>query len=311
LRIRRQLFEHFSAHPPEIFLGIDSPDFNLRLEMQLRARGVTTAHLVSPSVWAWRQGRIRTIKRAVDLMLCLFPFETGVYARHGVPAQFVGHPLADEIEPRADRAAARRALGIPPDARLVALLPGSRGAEVRLLAPLFLQAADLLRQANSGLSFIIPAASRERAGELERLLVDHASLGVTLVSGRSREVITASDAALLGSGTATLEAALLRRPMVVAYRMAPLSWLVLKRLVRVSHAALPNILAGRALVPELLQGEATPLAMAEALQPLLADGAAVTGQLQEFDRIHSELRQGYAVRAAAALAALVPQRGAC
>jgi len=304
LRIRRELLAHFSANPPDIFLGIDSPDFNLHLEQQLRARGVATAHLVSPSVWAWRAGRIGKIKRAVDLMLCLFPFETAIYRQHGVPVQFVGHPLADEIPLQPDRAAARRALGLAPASRVLALLPGSRAGEVRLLAPLFLRTAALLREADPGLVLVLPAANPARAGELERLLAGHVYLGVTLVHGRSREVMTASDAVLLASGTATLEAALLRRPMVVAYRMGALSWLLLRQLVKIPYAALPNILAGRALVPELLQGGATPEAMAEALQPLLSGGPAVSAQLQGFNSIQRDLSGGFAERAADALAAL-------
>ncbi len=304
LRIRREVLAHFSANPPDIFLGIDSPDFNLRLEQQLRVRGVATAHLVSPSVWAWRAGRIRKIKRAVDLMLCLFPFETAIYRQHGVPVQFVGHPLADEIPLQPDRAAARRALGLAPASRVLALLPGSRAGEVRLLAPLFLRTVALLREADPGLVLLLPAANPARAEELESLLASHAVPGVTLVHGRSREVMTASDAVLLASGTATLEAALLRRPMVVAYRMGALSWLLLRQLVKIPYAALPNILAGRALVPELLQGSATPEAMAEALQPLLSGGPAVSAQLQGFDSIQRDLSGGFAERAADALAAL-------
>ncbi len=310
LRIRREVLAHFTANPPDLFLGIDSPDFNLRLEQQLRARGVTTAHLVSPSVWAWRAGRVRRIKRAVDLMLCLFPFETAIYRQHAVPAQFVGHPLADEIPLQPDRAAARHALGLAPTARVLALLPGSRGGEVRLLAPLFLQTAALLRQADPELALVLPAASPAREEQLQRLLADAATAGVTLVRGRSREVIAASDAVLLASGTATLEAALLRRPMVVAYRMGALSWLLLKQLVKTPYVALPNILAGRALVPELLQGSATPAAMAQALQPLLSGGAAAQAQLEAFDAIRRDLSHGFAERAAAALAALVGGRSA-
>jgi len=308
LRIRRKVLAHFSANPPDVFLGIDSPDFNLRLEQQLRARGVATAHLVSPTIWAWRAGRIRRIKRSVDLMLCLFPFETAIYRQHGVPVQFVGHPLADETPRQPDRAAARRALGLAPEARVLALLPGSRAGEVRLLAPLFLRTAALLREADPGLVLVLPAANPARLEELERLLAGHAALAVTLVHGRSREVMAASDAVLLASGTATLEAALLRRPMVVAYRMGALSWLLLKQLVKTPYAALPNILAGRGLVPELLQRDATPEAMAEALQPLLSGGPVVSAQLQAFDSIHHDLSGGFAERAADALAALAAGR---
>ena len=305
LRIRSAVREHFSRKPPDIFLGIDSPDFNLRLEEQLRARGVTTAHLVSPSVWAWRQRRIHRIKRAVDLMLCLFPFETAIYRQHDVPVCYVGHPLADEIPTQADRIAARSALGLQPGARLLALLPGSREGEVRLLSPLFLRAASLLRRTDPTLRFVLPAVSAARRTELEPLVAAYPQLDITVVTGRSREVMAASDAVLLASGTATLEAALLKRPMVVAYRMGALSWLLLKLMVKTPYAALPNILAGRALVPELLQERATPEAMAAALEPLLSGSEAASGQLREFTLIHDALRQDFGERAAAALAALV------
>jgi len=309
LRIRRSVHDHFVANPPDLFLGIDSPDFNLRLERRLRRRGIVTAHLVSPSVWAWRSGRVRGIRRSVDLMLCLFPFETAVYARHDVPARFVGHPLADEIPACPDQAAARRMLGLAPGGKLLALLPGSRSGEVRLLAPVFLQAARLLRQRDPALAFVLPAASTARAAELEGWLADYPDLAVTLVSGRSRDVMTACDAVLLASGTATLEAALLKRPMVVAYRMGLLSWLLLKQLVRTPFAALPNILAGRPLVPELLQDAATPAALAGAVQPLLADGAAASAQRQAFIEIHRDLSQGFGERCAEALLALAAAGG--
>ena len=310
LRIRREVYRHFAADPPDVFLGIDSPDFNLRLERRLRERGISTAHLVSPSVWAWRRGRIHTIKRAVDLMLCLFPFETGIYDQNGIPACFVGHPLADEIPRQVDRAAARRELGLDSTATVLALLPGSRAAEVRLLAPPFLQAARLLRQSDPALAFALPAANAARRSELEHLLAAYRDLDVTLVQGFSREVMAACDTALLASGTATLEAALLKRPMVVAYRMGALSWLLLRALVKTPYAALPNILAGRALVPELLQEAATPAAMATALGPLLAGEPAATRQLEAFEGIQRELRQGFGDRAAEALSALVVGRRA-
>lgn len=310
LRIRREVYRHFAANPPDVFLGIDSPDFNLRLERRLRERGISTAHLVSPSVWAWRRGRIHSIKHAVDLMLCLFPFETGIYDQNGVPALFVGHPLADEVALQTDRALARQALGLDPAATVLALLPGSRAAEVRLLAPLFLQAARLLRQFDPALVLALPAASAARRTELEQLLAAYRDLEVTLVQGCSREVMAACDGALLASGTATLEAALLKRPMVVAYRMGVLSWLLLRALVKTPFAALPNILAGRAVVPELLQQAATPAAMAAALRPLLAGEPAAARQLEAFESLHRELRQGFGERAAEALSTLVAGRRA-
>jgi lipid-A-disaccharide synthase len=305
LRIRSTLFRHFRDNPPDVFLGIDSPDFNLHLEHKLRREGVTTTHLVSPSVWAWRQGRIRKIKRAVDLMLCLFPFETDIYQRHGIPVRFVGHPLADEIPRSTDTAAARAGLGLAPTGKLLALLPGSRGSEVRLLAPLFMQAANLLWQQDRQISFVLPAVSDLRRRELERVLQDYPHLPVTLLSGQSREAMAAADAVLLASGTASLEAALLQRPMVVAYRMPALSWFLISRLVKTEYAALPNVLAGKALAPELLQNAATPQAMASALKTLLIDRNAAMQQLQEFDTLHRTLQQDFARQTADALAHLV------
>jgi lipid-A-disaccharide synthase len=305
LRIRRRLRQHFCQRPPDLFLGIDAPDFNLRLEMLLRRSGIPTAHLVSPSVWAWRRGRVRKIRRAVDLMLCLFPFETNIYLQHGVPVRYIGHPLADEISPDMDSEAVRRQLELAGEGRLLALLPGSRESEVRLLAPLFLQAARLLHHDWPQLSFAIPAASEERLGQLQGLLQEYPDLPVTLVPGRSREVMAAADTVLLASGTATLEAALIGRPMVVAYRMGALSWQLLSRLLKTPYAALPNILAGRALVPELIQARVTPPAMVAALRPLLAGGEDAACQLQGFDTIRRDLRKSAAESAASALAELV------
>ncbi|GAB3289593.1 lipid-A-disaccharide synthase [Parahaliea aestuarii] len=301
LRIRGAVFRHFRDNPPDIFLGIDSPDFNLHLERKLRRAGVTTAHLVSPTVWAWRAGRMKGIARAVDRMLCLFPFELPIYAEHRVAASFVGHPLADEIPLVVDSAAARAALQLPREGRVLALLPGSRGGEVGLLAPLFLQAAARLSLLHPDLHFVLPAANAEREAQVSALLAAYPGLPLTLVSGRSREVMAAADAVLLASGTATLEAMLLKRPMVVAYRMAPLSWALVKRLVKTPFAALPNILAGGALVPELIQDDATPEAMVAALEPLLAGQGAAVEQREAFDAIHRELALGFAGRAAEAL----------
>jgi lipid-A-disaccharide synthase len=308
LRIRRAVYRHFRDSPPDLFLGIDSPDFNLGLEHRLRRTGVPTAHLVSPSVWAWRRGRIRNIRRAVDRMLCLFPFETSIYEEHGVPVSFVGHPLVDEISPVEEVRAVREALGLSTAGRVLALLPGSRGAEVGLLAPLFLQAAARLWREDPELSFIIPAASTARREELARMLETWPHLPVTLVSGRAREAIAAADAVLLASGTATLEAALLQRPMVVAYRMSHLSWWMMSRLVHTDHVALPNILSGRSLVPELLQGEVTAQALADALCPLLDDGSLVREQIEGMRTIRDELQGDFAIRSAEALEQMVESR---
>ena len=304
LRIRRTVYEHFRDNPPDLFLGIDSPDFNLPLERKLRECGIKTAHLVSPSVWAWRQGRIKKIKRSVDLMLCLFPFETQIYREHQVPVQFVGHPLADELPSRIDHRDARESLHLPAAGKLLALLPGSRGGEVGRLAPVFLAAARILWQRDPSLKFALPAANAAREQELRALLAQQPDLPITLVSGHSREVMAAADAVLLASGTATLEAALVKRPMVVAYKMAAFSWWLVTRLVKINFAALPNVLAGRSLVPELLQQAATPEAMADSVAPLLA-GDASDDQLQAFDHIHNQLKRDYAETSARALVRLV------
>ncbi|MEH6582827.1 MAG: lipid-A-disaccharide synthase [Halioglobus sp.] len=305
LRIRRGVYEHFLANPPDVFLGIDAPDFNLGLEIRLRAACITTAHLVSPSVWAWRSGRIHKIKRAVDLMLTLFPFETEIYKQHQVPVEFVGHPLADEIPLQVDGSAARATLDYFPVGKCLALMPGSRAGEVRMLGPLFLDVAGRLLKEIPNLSFILPAANDARHAELLSLLQAHPELPVTLIKGQSREAMAAADAVLLASGTATLEAMLLKRPMVVAYRMAALSWFIISRLATTKFVGLPNVLAGRELVPELLQSKARADLIADALLPLLLEGGERETTLGEFDEIHRQLRLGYGERAAAALASLV------
>lgn len=308
LRIRRSVYHHFLANPPDIFIGIDSPDFCLRLEWKLRRAGIATVHLVSPTVWAWRRGRIRKIGRAVDRMLCLFPFETAIYRQHAIAADFVGHPLADEIPAQIDREAARVALGLPATGRLLALLPGSRGGEVALLGPLFLATAARLSRADPELGFVVPAASPDRLAQLQALLSSYPELPLTLVEGRSREVMMAADAVLLASGTATLEALLVQCPMAVAYRMSPLSWALVSRLVQTPFAALPNILAGRALVPELIQEAATVEALVAAVQPLLYNSHVTQEQQQAFATIHQALALGFGERCADAVAAVLEQR---
>lgn len=310
LGMRRRIIQHFLANPPDIFLGIDSPDFNLRLEYKLRCAGITTAHLVSPSVWAWRSGRIHKIKRAVDLMLTLFPFETDIYRQHAVPVEFVGHPLADEIPLRADTAAARAELGYFPTGKVLALMPGSRGGEVRMLGPVFLDAATLLQREIPDLSFILPAANAARHAELLQLLKNYPELPVTLIEGKSREAMAASDVVLLASGTATLEAMLLKRPMVICYRMAAFSWALISRMTTTEFAGLPNVLAGRELVPELLQDRARPELIFSALRPLLEDGGQRESLLSAFDQIHRQLRLGYGDRAADAIFRLVAEKRA-
>ncbi|MCM2330528.1 lipid-A-disaccharide synthase [Geopseudomonas sagittaria] len=298
---RRRLIRTLVDERPDVFIGIDAPDFTLGVELKLRQAGIRTVHYVSPSVWAWRQKRVLKIRQACDLMLTLFPFEAQFYEAQQVPVCFVGHPLADTIELHADRAAARNALGLAEAGGVVALLPGSRGGEVERLGSLFLDAAERLCALRPGLRFVLPCASAERRAQVEAMLVGR-DLPVTLLDGRSHEALAACDAVLIASGTATLEALLFKRPMVVAYRVAPLTYRILKRLVKSPYISLPNLLAGRLLVPELIQDAATPEALAATLSPLLDDGQVQTAG---FDAIHRALRRGASERAAEAVLQLV------
>ena len=294
---RRQLARDLIAAQPDVFIGIDAPDFNLGLELKLRRAGIKTVHYVSPSVWAWRQKRVLKIREACDLMLTLFPFEAQFYDEHQVPVRFVGHPLADAIPQQADRAAAREALDLPQDEPVVALMPGSRGGEVARLGELFLDAAIRLRALRPGIRFLLPCATPERRQQLEQMLVNR-DLPLTLLDGRSHEALAACDAVLIASGTATLEALLYKRPMVVAYRVAPMTYRILKRLVKSPYISLPNLLAERLLVPELIQDAATADALAQAVAPLIEGGQV---QTEGFDVIHRALRRDASVSAADAV----------
>ncbi|MBM7059837.1 lipid-A-disaccharide synthase [Pseudomonas sp. UL073] len=298
---RKRLVQTLIAAQPDVFIGIDAPDFNLGLEFKLRRAGIKTVHYVSPSVWAWRQKRVLKIRDACDLMLTLFPFEAQFYTEHGVPVRFVGHSLADTIPLEADRAAARAELDLPPVGPVVALMPGSRGGEVAKLGSLFLDAAQRLRELRPGIRFVLPCASAERRAQLEALLAGR-DLPLSLLDGRSHTALAACDAVLIASGTATLEALLYKRPMVVAYKLAPLTYRILRRLVKSPYISLPNLLAQRLLVPELIQDAATPEALAQTLLPLLDNGVA---QTEGFDAIHRTLRQGASQSAATGVLALL------
>ena len=300
---RKRLIRELVAARPDVFIGIDAPDFNLTLELKLRQAGIKTVHYVSPTVWAWRQKRVLKIRDACDLMLTLFPFEARFYLEHQVPVRFVGHPLANTIPLQADRVGAREALGLAPDEQVVALLPGSRGGEVARLGALFLDAAERLRALRPGIRFVLPCANAERRAQLEAMLAGR-NLPLLLLDGRSHEALAACDAVLIASGTATLEALLHKRPMVVAYKVAPLTYRILKRLVKSPYISLPNLLAERLLVPELIQDAATPDALAQTLAPLLDDGAV---QTEGFDVIHRALRQDASQQAADAVLKLVGQ----
>ena len=306
-RLRRELERTFADWRPDVFIGIDSPEFNLGLAARLKARGICTVQYVSPQVWAWRQGRVRTIARDCDLVLCLLPFEPAFYREHAVRAVYVGHPLADQVPLDTDRAAARRELELDPTATLIALLPGSRLGEVRRLGPAFLATARWLSSRRPGLQFIAPMASAAAAAGL----AGAAAAGVRLLDGQARLALQAADAALVTSGTATLEALLCRCPMVVAYRTGALTAALVRllRLVRVPHFALPNLLAGETLVPEHFQHAANAENLGRGLLRALDDTAYRAHLLRRFDAIHRELRQGVAGRAAAAVLDLVQPPG--
>lgn len=312
LRIRRSLREHFLANPPDVFVGIDSPDFNLSLEQSLHTAGIKTVHYVSPSVWAWRQGRIKKIARATDLVLTLFPFEEKFYQDRSdsypaLRAVCVGHPLADSIPMHSDAMAARAALAIAPTAPVVALLPGSRAGEVERMGRLFLDVAQWCAAQKTDLSFVLPAVNSARKQQLRTMLKNYPHLAVQLVDGQSQLCMTASDVVLMASGTTTLEAMLLKKPMVVAYKMAGLSYAIISRLLKVPYVALPNLLANKKLVPEFLQDDATVEKLGTALLDILNNPALVRDIQQQFSVIHQDIRRDADRCAARAILGLTDQ----
>lgn len=302
LRLRRGLAARFQQERPDVFVGIDVPDFNLGLAKRLKASGLKTVQYVSPQVWAWRQGRVRTIGRSCDLVLCLLPFETEFYSRHGVHAEFVGHPLADQIPLDVDRDAARGELGLPREATVIALLPGSRMGEVERLGADFAAAAAWIASQRPEIRFVAPMASARIRGLFEATLAAMPNLPpIDCVDGHAQRVLVAADAAIVASGTATLETLLTGRPMVVAYRFGALTALLLRRLVKVQYFSQPNLLIGRRLVPEFLQEAVTGEALGKALLRELGDREHLSELQQEFRRVHETLRRGGADRAAAAI----------
>ncbi|NKF23194.1 lipid-A-disaccharide synthase [Solimonas marina] len=310
LRLRRELLRRFSADRPDVVIGLDAPDFNLGLERRLRGQGIRTVHVVSPTVWAWRAGRTQTIDKAVDRILCLFPFEPAFYEQHGVhgKAVYIGHPLADQLDAETTPAMGRAALGLPADGLTVAVLPGSRGSELKYLAEPFARAAALLAARRPGLRFVTPIAKASLRAGMEAAIATHApGLDWTLVDGRSRDVMRAADAVLIASGTATLECMLLGRPMVVSYRGSPITaWLLLSAgLLKTKYVSLPNLLADEPVVPEILQKQATPEALSDAVDALLAGGPARIRQIEQFDRVRDRLRCDAARQGAEAIAALL------
>jgi lipid-A-disaccharide synthase len=300
--VRRRLTRRFFEDPPDLFVGIDAPDFNLSLELALRRAGILTVHYVSPQVWAWRRYRLPKIRRAVDMMLTLFPFEEKFFRERGVCARFVGHPLADSIPEVPDQGAARRALELPPDCEVVAILPGSRLSEVSLLAEPMVAAARWLAQRRPGIRFLVPLVNdqvRHRFEAARSALSDCPEM--LLLDADARTAMTAADAVLLASGTATLEALLLKRPMVITYRLGRLSWWIASIAVKVPFAGLPNLLAGKAVVPELLQNDAEPEKLGAALLEFLEDPKLAGALKEEFRRIHGVLRNQADERAADAV----------
>jgi lipid-A-disaccharide synthase len=306
--IRRRLAERLRDWPARLFVGVDAPDFNLGLEARLRASGVRTLHFVSPSIWAWRRERIETIRRAVDRMLLVFPFEQAIYRDAGIPALYCGHPLADQIPMEPDRDGARRALGLAPSDTVVAVLPGSRAAEVAHIGPVFVDAVQLLARRNPGWRFIVPAAGEQRFQQLQRLLAGRQlAADVRVLLGQSHLALAACDITLIASGTATLEAALFKRPMVIAYRMAALSYRLMKGRGYLPYVGLPNILCGEFVVPELIQDAATPQALADAVASRLQDSAGNERLVDRFRELHRTLACGCADRVAEAMLAELEQ----
>lgn len=311
LALRRRLHSALATARPDVFVGIDAPDFNLGLERRLRARGIPTVHYVSPSVWAWRQGRVRAIARAVDRVLTLFDFEAEFYEQHGVPATFVGHPLADLLPEVPDRAAARADLGLPPGGQVVAVLPGSRHGEAARLGPVFAATVAWLSAHRPGLTFVAPMATPATAALWRAALAAHAPrIPVRTVEGQAHAALAAADVALLASGTATLEALLLKRPMVVAYRLAPLTYAIARRLVRIDRYALPNLLAGTDLVPELIQDAAVPERLGAEVLAWLDQPERAARAVAAFASIHRRLRRGADGRAAEAVLEVAGGRAA-
>jgi lipid-A-disaccharide synthase len=309
LRIRRDFRHALLAEPPAAFIGVDAPDFNFGLEHGLREAGIPTIHFVCPSIWAWRGGRIKKIAKAVDHMLCVFPFETALLEKSGVAATYVGHPLADEIPLEPDTAGARARLGLPASGPVVTVLPGSRRSEIELIGPTFFAAMTLMQQREPGLRFVMPAATPALRELLQPLVDSHPQLSLTLIEGQAQLAMTAADALLVKSGTVTLEAALLKKPMVISYKVPWLTGQIMQRQGYLPYVGLPNILAGRFVVPELLQHFATPEALADAVLMQLNDDNNRRTLTALFTEMHLSLRRNTAQCAADAVVRVLEARG--
>lgn len=307
--IRNQLRDYFIANPPDVFIGIDAPDFNLTLLEQLRNAGIPTIQYVSPQVWAWRRYRVKKIARAVDCVLTLFPFEAEFYREYHVPVKFVGHPFADQIPLTTNKNSARVNLGLPEDATVIAILPGSRVSEVKYLAKTFLETANYCHQQRQDIHFVIPFANQKTRDVFVKFAGPVAEeLPLTIIEGKARDVMGAADVILMASGTATLEAMLIKRPMVVAYRFSWLNYFILKIFVRIKSFSLPNLLAGETLVPEYMQGAARPDVMGEKLLHYLNDPDEVGRITSRFTDIHHTLRQDTDKQAADAVINLIKSK---
>ncbi|MCT8264926.1 lipid-A-disaccharide synthase [Proteus terrae] len=306
LKIRKDLTQRFSELKPDVFVGIDAPDFNITLEGRLKQKGIKTIHYVSPSVWAWRQKRVFKIGKATDLVLAFLPFEKSFYDKYQVPCRFIGHTMADAIALNPDKMAAREHLGISKETPCLALLPGSRHAEVEMLSADFIKTAQLLKQQIPSLHIVVPLVNAKRRAQFELIHQNVApDLEIQLLDGEAREAMTASDATLLASGTAALECMLTKCPMVVGYRMKPFTFWLAKRLVKTPYVSLPNLLAGREIIKELLQEECEPSTLAQQLLPLLTDEEKIRQLKEIFLQLHSAIRCNADEQAANAVLELV------
>ena len=304
LRIRRAIVDRYKESPPLAFVGIDSPDFNTNIELKLHRAGVKTVHYVSPSVWAWRQGRIKTIKKAVDLMLTLLPFEAEFYSESQIPVRFVGHPLARQIPMRSNRLAAKKQLELISDKPVLCLMPGSRAGEVALLAELFIAVAERAGDSVPGLQLVIPAANEARYEQLKGILSCYKHLSIKLLRQQSHLAMASSDAVLLASGTTALEAMLFKKPMVVSYRLGAITHALVSPFIKTPFVSIPNLLAGEMLVPELIQSDATVEALTAAIIDAL-DTDKNKLLIEQFDRLHKLLDMDSAAIAAEAIHQLV------
>jgi lipid-A-disaccharide synthase len=293
LRLRHSIFERILAWQPDVFIGIDAPDFNLGLEKKLKRHGIKTVHYVSPSIWAWRESRAKKIADSADRVLCLFPMEPPIYARYQIAADFVGHPMADRFDIHPNQEDARKSLDLPLDRKVLAVLPGSRLSEIQRLLPTFLDAMTLLQTACPELIFVIPAANQYCRDGIDALLKNKNNSHVKIVDGQSHQVMIAADAILLASGTAALEAMFAKRPMVVAYRISAITYFIVKAfgLMKINYYSLPNVLANETIVPELMQANCTASAIADTIKPMLDSPENYQPLMQKFAQIHQNLKR--------------------